>query len=81
MDYAAENALWGLTAMLVIAIAMFAFGFWGRRKAASLLGPGPKNQRRARRERQMRRGAVVWQIVAVFFAVVAIAGIVEILSN
>jgi hypothetical protein len=81
MDYAAANALWGLSVMLVIAIAMFVFGFWGRRKAATLLGSGPNSKRRARKELQLRRGAVVWQIVAVSFAVIAIAGIVDIVTT
>jgi hypothetical protein len=81
MDYAAGNALWGLSVMLVIAIAMFVFGFWGRRKAAMLLGAGPHNQLRARKERQLRRGAVVWQIVAVLFAAIAITGIANIVTT
>jgi hypothetical protein len=81
MDYAAQQSLWGLVVMLVVAVGMFAFGWWGRRRSGALLASEVRSRQRAVRERQLHRGAVVWQVVAVLFAVIAVAGMVTLLAR
>lgn len=79
MGYTPQGALIGLSTLLVVAVLMFAFGRWGQRNAAGLLPADVAGERRLRKQRQLHRGGIAWQVVGVLFAMGSIVGIVNIL--
>jgi hypothetical protein len=58
---------------LVLAAVLFLIGWWGRRNAAALVPPSLSAESRARKERELRRGAfaLIGLGVLVFVGVLA----------
>ena len=63
--------------LALVAVLMFAFGRWGQRNASALAPDLLPPHHRARRERQIRRGAVAWQLGALLPLVALMALVVR----
>ncbi len=51
--------------MFALAALLFAFGRWGQAHTDGLLPTGGTAEARSRKQRQLRRGAIAWQVVSV----------------
>lgn len=56
---------------------LFALGWWGSYRVASLVPPMLPAIEREKRRREMRRGAVVLQIFGLFVVVLSVIGIIN----
>lgn len=62
--------------LMLLAILMFVFGKWGRNHALDLAGSEALVERRARKQKSIRRGGIAWQI---FGAVSFITGLITLI--
>lgn len=62
----------GSVLLVLAAVGMLAFGRWGQRQATALASTTTSAERRARKERQVRRGGIAWQVAAIVVLVGAI---------
>lgn len=65
----------------VIALVSLVLGLWGSNNPAGLVTPGLSEERRARDERRIRRGARAMLVMAGLFAVLAVVPLVEGAAN
>lgn len=61
----------------VVALAALTLGLWGLNNPAHLVTPGVSEERRARDERRIRRGARSMLVMAGLFAALAVLPLVE----
>lgn len=66
----------GAIVFAALSIPMFIFGRWGQSRAVSLAAAETGEERRDRKERSIRNGAIAWQCVAGIVLLIGILGMV-----
>jgi hypothetical protein len=65
-----------LVVCLVFSVLMILFGRWGQKNAGTLLPANMVKENRTKKQQQVRRGGITWQIVGVIFAIISIVGLI-----